>query len=44
MPCAETCQVKMTYSKETLFREYLLRYLFGIVSEKGLPIMKAKLS
>lgn len=33
-----------TYSKEMLFREYLLHYLYGIVSEKGLPILKAKLS
>jgi len=32
------------YAKETLFREYLLHYLYGIVSEKGLQLLKAKLS
>lgn len=35
---------QLTYSKESLFREYLLHYLYGIVSEKGLQILKAKLS
>jgi len=32
------------YSLETLFREYLLYYLHGVVSEQGLKILKAKLS
>lgn len=32
------------YSLETLFREYLLYYLHGVVSEKGLQQLKAKLS
>ncbi len=35
---------QLNYAKETLFREYLLHYLYGIVSEKGLQILKAKLS
>ncbi|TNE57597.1 MAG: TetR/AcrR family transcriptional regulator [Bacteroidetes bacterium] len=35
---------QLTYSKETVFREYLLHYLYGIVSEKGLHVLKAKLS
>ena len=33
-----------TYVKETVFREYLLHYLYGIVSDKGLQQLKAKLS
>jgi AcrR family transcriptional regulator len=35
---------QLTYAKESLFREYLLHYLYGIVSEKGLQLLKAKLS
>lgn len=35
---------QLTYAKETVFREYLLHYLYGIVSEKGLQMLKAKLS
>jgi len=35
---------QLTYTKESLFREYLLHYLYGIVSEKGLQLLKAKLS
>jgi len=35
---------QLTYSKETLFREHLLHYLHGIVSEKGMQLLKAKLS
>lgn len=35
---------QLTYAKETVFREYLLHYLYGIVSEKGLQLLKAKLS
>lgn len=31
------------YSKERLFREFLMHYLYGIVSEKGLQLLKAKL-
>jgi TetR/AcrR family transcriptional regulator, cholesterol catabolism regulator len=33
-----------TYKKEVIFREYLLHYTFGIVSEKGFALLKAKLS
>lgn len=33
-----------TYPKTTLFREFLLHYLYGIVSDKGLLLLKAKLS
>ncbi len=33
-----------TYKKELLFKEYLMHYLYGIVSEKGLQVLKAKLS
>ena len=32
------------YPKETIFRAFLLHYLYGIVSEKGLQLLKAKLS
>ncbi|MEQ1744799.1 MAG: TetR/AcrR family transcriptional regulator [Saprospiraceae bacterium] len=35
---------QLTYAKETIFREHLLHYLYGIVSEKGLQLLKAKLS
>lgn len=35
---------QLTYSKEKLFREHLLHYLHGIVSEKGMQLLKAKLS
>jgi len=35
---------QLTYSKETLFREHLLHYLHGIVSEQGIQLLKAKLS
>lgn len=35
---------QLNYAKETLFREYLLHYLYGIVSENGLQLLKAKLS
>ncbi|MFN0015383.1 MAG: TetR/AcrR family transcriptional regulator [Saprospiraceae bacterium] len=35
---------QLTYAKETLFREHLQHYLYGIVSEKGLQLLKAKLS
>lgn len=34
----------LNYAKETVFREHLLHYLYGIVSEKGLQLLKAKLS
>lgn len=40
----ETLFPQHTYKKELLFKEYLLHYLYGIVSEKGLPVLKAKLS
>jgi len=33
-----------TYPKATLFQEYLMHYLYGIVSDKGLQLLKAKLS
>ncbi len=33
-----------TYPKATLFHEYLMHYLYGIVSDKGLQLLKAKLS
>ncbi|MCK6695092.1 MAG: TetR/AcrR family transcriptional regulator [Thermoanaerobaculia bacterium] len=32
------------YPKETLFHEFLMHYLYGIVSDKGLQLLKAKLS
>lgn len=32
------------YPKEILFREFLLHYLYGIASDKGLQLLKAKLS
>ena len=32
------------YPKAGLFREFLLHYLYGIVSDKGLQLLKAKLS
>jgi AcrR family transcriptional regulator len=35
---------QLTYAKEKLFREHLLHYLHGIVSEKGMQLLKAKLS
>jgi AcrR family transcriptional regulator len=35
---------QLSYAKESLFREYLLHYLYGIVSEKGFQLLKAKLS
>lgn len=35
---------KPPYSLEKLFKEFMQHYLFGIVSEKGLQILKAKLS
>ncbi len=40
----ETYFPHQTYPKETLFREFLLHYLYGIVSDKGLQLLKAKLS
>ena len=40
----ETIFPPQTYSKVTLFREYLLHFLYGIVSDKGLELLKAKLS
>ncbi|MCC7504357.1 MAG: TetR/AcrR family transcriptional regulator [Saprospiraceae bacterium] len=35
---------QLTYKKEILFKEYLTHYLYGIVSERGLQVLKAKLS
>ena len=35
---------QQAYPKPALFREYLLHFLYGIVSDKGLLILKAKLS
>ena len=32
------------YPKENLFHEFLMHYLYGIVSDKGLQLLKAKLS
>lgn len=32
------------YNKVAVFREYLMHYLYGIISEKGLEYLKAKLS
>ena len=40
----ETLFPQHTYKKELLFKEYLMHYLYGIVSEKGLQVLKAKLS
>lgn len=34
---------KPPYSFEKLFKEYMQHYLYGIISEKGLQILKAKL-
>lgn len=32
------------YTMEALFKEYMLHYLYGIISEKGLKILKEKLT
>lgn len=40
----ETLFPQHSYKKELLFKEYLTHYLYGIVSEKGLQVLKAKLS
>lgn len=32
------------YPKEKLFHEYIMHYLYGIISERGLQLLKAKLS
>lgn len=32
------------YPKEKLFQEYIMHYLYGITSERGLQLLKAKLS
>lgn len=32
------------YKKDELFREYLLHYLYGILTEKGLKVLKTKIS
>lgn len=40
----ETLFPQHTYKKEILFKEYLTHYLYGIVSDRGLQVLKAKLS
>ena len=40
----ETIFPQDTYSKEKLFQEFMFHYLYGIVSDKGLQLLKAKLS
>lgn len=40
----ETFFPQQSYPKQPLFREFMLHYLYGIVSDKGLQLLKAKLS
>lgn len=40
----ETMFPPAAYSKAKLFQEYLMHYLYGILSDRGLQLLKAKLS
>jgi hypothetical protein len=40
----ETIFPQPNYKKEVVFREYLLHYMYGIASEKGLQLIQEKLA